>query len=282
MPRDSLKALVDRYALTHDLAAGSIEQLHYAVADFGRFLKRQPTLRDFSDRRINAWIAWGLERHSRSTVKNRRGALLSLWRDAHTKRLVKRRPDQVRPVKVELPIPQAWTLVQVAALLTACLAIPGEFTRLGLPRKKVLRAWVLCAWYTGLRPCDLSALQWSQITDRGVIAIVQQKTGWPIVCRLPPDAMAAIREIRQAAGRDRVFPLSRKTLRYWWLQVMNLAGIDSGSPKWLRRSGATAVEIKQPGSAMAFLGHKTHGLAYKHYVDPRQVQLKRPMPPRLK
>jgi hypothetical protein len=34
-----------------------------------------------------------------------------------------------------------------------------------------------------------------------------------------------------------------------------------------RRTGATFVERDHPGAAMRYLGHKSPGLAYRHYVD---------------
>lgn len=39
----------------------------------------------------------------------------------------------------------------------------------------------------------------------------------------------------------------------------------SGSSKYLRRSGATHIEIKHPGYAKLHLGHRTNGLAETNY-----------------
>jgi len=40
-----------------------------------------------------------------------------------------------------------------------------------------------------------------------------------------------------------------------------------GSSRWLRRSGATYVEIKRKGEAQRFLGHSNAALASRHYLD---------------
>ena len=41
------------------------------------------------------------------------------------------------------------------------------------------------------------------------------------------------------------------------------------------------IELVHPGAAMALLGHRTPGLAYRHYVDARQVSRSKPTPPRI-
>jgi hypothetical protein len=39
------------------------------------------------------------------------------------------------------------------------------------------------------------------------------------------------------------------------------------------------IETIRPGSATSFLGHKTPGLAQRHYIDARQLAILRPAPP---
>jgi hypothetical protein len=84
------------------------------------------------------------------------------------------------------------------------------------------------------------------------------------------------------AGKTLLFAglLTRRPIQVQFAKLVRGAGLQ-GSTKWLRRSGATWCEVHQPGSAMAFLGHRTPGLAYKHYVDPRFVQRDKPRPPKI-
>jgi hypothetical protein len=74
--------------------------------------------------------------------------------------------------------------------------------------------------------------------------------------------------------------LSRRPLFANFREIAAHAGLV-GTSKKIRKSGATAVENMQPGSAKGFLGHQSHGLAYKFYVDPRKAGPNRPEPPRL-
>lgn len=120
----------------------------------------------------------------------------------------------------------------------------------------------------------MRALRSGDITSSGRLVCVVSKTGRLFDCQLPVDAVAAI-EATWPERRALIFPLSRKTCCRWWKEACRLAGCP-GTPKWLRRSGATAVESQRPGSAKEFLGHATDGLAARHYIDPRQLPSTRP------
>jgi len=140
-----------------------------------------------------------------------------------------------------------------------------------------MRAIILTGYYTGLRPCDLLDLRTSDFMQGGVLVIRQKKTDEAIPIELPADCREAI-AATYPQGRELVFPVSRKAV---WESIRSLikkAGIG-GSLKWLRRTGATRCEQVQPGSAKAYLGHLTDGLAYRHYVDARQIVFTRPIPP---
>ena len=81
-------------------------------------------------------------------------------------------------------------------------------------------------------------------------------------------------------GRSLVFGqlMNGKNSREFFRKVLRSKSLP-GSIKWLRRTSATLLECVHPGAAKAHLGHRTHGLAYKHYVDPRLLQQNKPIPP---
>lgn len=280
----SVRAFLSKYQLTHDVADSTIQQYGYAVTALRRFAGRDVTLCDLSDHLLNRWIEhrrqanirgeWG---HARQTIRNQAAAIKTLWTAAFEAGLVRTRPQRVKQLKVPLPIPEAYDLGQFGQLVAACDQIDGQFP-FEVPRSKLLRALVLTAYYSGLRPCDVLALRRGEIR-KGLLVVRQQKTGEPIYCQLPADVLDAI----AAMGRtkdDRLFPLKRKTLRYWFLKLLAIAKLR-GTPKWIRRTGATQVELNHPGAAQAFLGHRTPGLAWRHYIDRRQLQQRRPLPPPL-
>lgn len=269
---------LESYGLEHDVADDTISQYRYAVISFQRWLERPAKLRDLTDDNANRWIVERLKTHARATVKGQRGSLLTLWRAAYEDGKVRARPDRVRSVGVPQTNPDAWTMVEMRIWIDACEKLPGTFP-CGVPRAAMMRAWLLTDWYSGLRPCDMRRLTSAHLSSGGLQPISQKKTGHLIVCDLPRECVDAIRAT-DPHERELVFPITKKAMFYWWKWLKARVNLP-GTPKWVRRSGATAVEIAHPGSAMAFLGHRTPGLAYKHYVDRRQVKQNRPLPPRI-
>lgn len=274
-----LSTLLGQYALARDVSPETLSQYGFAVRSLERFLSRPPTLADLTDDGLNRWIDWLLSRElSRATIKGQRGSLLAIWRFAVEVSLLDRLPLRVKKLRRCLPLPEAYSLRQTVDLLGECQWIQGRF-RCGVPRAALLRAWVLVAYYTALRPGDLGRLRWSEISADGVFVVIQRKTGEPLLRRLPADAMAAVLAT-DPGSRELVFPIGQRVIRYWWGQIRKAAGVK-GSPKWMRRSSATAVEAIQPGAAMRHLGHRTPGLAARHYIDPRLLGGTGPLPPRI-
>lgn len=274
-----LTDLVAAYAAARDNAPGTTQQLGYAVRAFERHLGRAGTVDDLTADNLNAWIdSRKTNGKSLRTIKVQRGALVTLAREAFELRILAAVPLRIKPIRCPVPMPVAWRRPDLRRILAAIDALPGSFP-CGLRRATALRAFALTAYYSGLRPCDLFALKPSDIDAAGRVWIRQQKTGEPILVSLPKDALAAIATTKPAE-RARVFPLTKKALFYWWRKIRIAARVE-GSPKWFRRTGATHVERRRPGGAMAYLAHRTPGLAWKHYIDQRQLLNKRPRPPRL-
>lgn len=166
-------------------------------------------------------------------------------------------------------------------LLAAADKLTGKLYSSGVSRAAFWRAWILVAYYTGLRRSDMLRLRFEDVGADGRLFVVQHKTSNMVKCQLPGDARAAI--MASVPPRRRlIFGGILGPSRLWkeFSEVVRLARLR-GSTKKLRATGATWCEAKTPGSAMRFLGHKTPGLAYKHYVDPRFIDEERVSPPTL-
>jgi integrase len=174
-------------------------------------------------------------------------------------------------------------MAQLATLSRAIDDLKGHMKNApSVSRKDFWRAFVSLGYYAGLRLGDLMKLDWQQhIGDDGSLNIVMGKTGDLLTTRLPADCLARLEPLK-AAGTPLVFGdiLNRKNLQLFFRRILRNAGLP-GSVKWLRRTGASHLEAVHRGAAKDHLGHRTHGLAYKHYVDPRVVQQEKPLPPRL-
>jgi hypothetical protein len=164
-------------------------------------------------------------------------------------------------------------------LLAACDSLTGRLRTTRIRWRLLARAWILVAYYSGLRGCDLLTLPLDVLLAGRPFVVRQAKTDWPVTVILPADAIEAVRATVPPM-RPLFLPVKRATIYDIARRLLKEAGLK-GSPKWLRRTGATAVEAAQPGGSMAFLGHKTPGLSLRHYVDQRIAGAKRPAPPLL-
>lgn len=231
-----------------------------------------------SDSLFNRWLA-GL-RCSPTTRSNYRRMGLTLWRAAIDHRLASQCIGRIARVKAPLPPPVAWRRQELDTLLRAADALPGLF-RSGCPRRLFWRGWILTGYYTGIRRGDLHHLRADQCRD-GRLWLVQHKTGQPIGKILPPDCASVLDELIARGDGETIFwwALKRKWAFLHFRDLVKAAGLH-GSTKWLRRSGATHVEMEQAGSASRFLGHLSPQLAQKHYLDPTLLADRVPVPPSL-
>lgn len=284
MGRDkSLDWLVEQYANSRDAGQGTIKQLGYTVARFGDWLGRPPIIGDLGEPAINAWIRAMVDDGGLSieTIRSKRRHLVMLRRLAYERGWM-RTLGTVRPVKPAARVPVAWSQDEIAALLAAAATKTSRLKRHRAVRWcDFWRAFILTGYYSGLRFGDLLRLKFDALATDGTAIVIQHKTGRPVVLRLPPDCLESIRAIRKPE-RARIFGdlVFYKTIQeeFRWLVRESKVG---GSIKRLRASGATWVEAHNPGAAMAFLGHRTPGLAYAHYCDPRFIQQNKPIPPQL-
>lgn len=273
-----LKEFAAAYGLAHDVAPATVQQLRFAAAALDKWHGSPVALEALADDLLNRWINQRLaDGKSRRTVKGQRGAILTLWRAAREEGLIDSEPKRVKLVKAPQTLPEAWDLQQLAHLLATADTAAGKFPN-GIKRAAYLRAWLLVGYYSCFRPCDLRQLRWEHIGDGGACVLTQEKTGWPVLRHLPPDAMAALEAIRWESPY--CFPVRKKTHNYWWEWLTRTAKVK-GTQKWLRRTGATQCERQQPGSAMGALGHKTPGLAWRHYIDPRHLMQQPTTPPKV-
>ena len=277
-----LAAYVERYALETALGPRTVENYRGSVARFSHWLGHPARMADLTDDAANRWLVAILDRgRSPKTAKNERNALLALWRAAYESRLVERRPDRIRKIRVPVSLPEAWDERQLVALLAVAALLPGKLRRWRLPKAAFFRALILAGYDSGLRLADLLALRWDQIGADGSVAVLQQKTRWPILARLRPETLAALDQIGRE-GQPLVFGgvISRRQLFAHFGRLVRLAGLSGGTRK-LRRSGASLLERVCPGAAQYYLGHRGPNLAARYYIDPRVAGQNRPLPPPL-
>jgi integrase len=131
----------------------------------------------------------------------------------------------------------------------------------------VLPCWIVVGYDTGLRFSDLLHLHQSNIVN-GCVICTAQKTGKCTVRAISQAGLGYANRLAEMSPDGTLFrwALPRRRALLKWREFLREQQIV-GSSRWLRRSGATYVEIKQKGEAQRFLGHSNAALASRHYLD---------------
>ena len=230
-------------------------------------------------KRFDDWIA-SLDR-SQETKKNIRRLALTILKAGMDAPAWVEFSSQIHRVKSPKKIPIAWSQEELRRLITQASRLKGNFQGSGCPARLYFSAWILVAYETGIRWGDQMALKRSQLRgDR--LFVIQSKTGNPIGKRLSLQCTELILQLIQQSPDDTIFSwaINERNVRFRWKKLIESAGLK-GTPKYLRRSGATYVEAMQPGAATIFLGHRSPELAEANYIDPTLLPERSPKPPPL-
>lgn len=234
-----------------------------------------------SAKRINQYLDSRLHLVSSTTVKNERAMLLILWRWAYERGLVPTHPRGVAKVRADRTPVQAWTLEQCCTAVKGAAMHSGKKTRNGADRGEFLRCWLLLGYETGARWADIWKFR-DKHFDGNQLRYSQNKTGNPINQILSDQCVDSVRRMLARSPDGTVVGWvcgKRRAMRVMKAHLKD-CGLR-GTSKWLRRSSATHIEMSQPGRARLFLGHKSPGMAERHYIDWAQVRKDIPRPPGL-
>lgn len=279
----AVRSYLSVYAVERGIGSRSLGNLNHNLNSFERHLGRSADWPDVTTANVNGWLCAELERGiDPETVRTRKISLVGVWKEAFDSGVAPTAPAKIRKIKVPSKIPVCWDMPELELVRLSARQLTGHMKRdRTISRADFFEAYVLVGYDIGLRLGDLCRLMFEQIGADGRIVIVQNKTGDMVIGQLGPASMAAIERIRRL-GRRRLFGdlINKANAQKQFRKIVRSAGVR-GSTKWLRKTGATWCEAHNPGGAKAYLGHRTAGLAYKNYVDPRFVQQKRPGPPPL-
>lgn len=262
--------LSERYSLTRDIAPETRRQYEIAVRSFERWGGGPILLESLDELRVSGWLRDLAATRAPSTVRAKRVQVLALWRAAADDGLCEPPTKRVRSPKVPWIAPVAFTHDEACRLLRAT----GRLKRghpCGIRRSEWWGIAVMVAWDTGLRWGDLVTLQADQIGTDGLVVRPQRKTGRPYIGRVSPSTVEAVRASLERTPRGTVLPweASHETFSAQFHHLTGLAGVRTGTWKWLRRGSATDVELERPGSASAHLGHRPGStVAATNYLDP--------------
>ena len=220
---------------------------------------------DLSPEKINQYLTAALDSLAATTVHNHRRMLNTLYKAAVADGLAEKSTQRIRAVKHFFPPPRAWTLRELHSLLVTAKSFSGGTRKRPCEYKVLLPAWVLVAYSSGLRRGDMLTVRWDQLRDDR-ICLTQSKTSTVHVCVLDSHAVQSLKELPRYDMRIFGGIIGRDQVKVVLRRLIQRAGL-CGSGKFLRRSSATYAEMSGMSSTL-HLGHRTPGLAYRHYVDP--------------
>lgn len=265
-----LPAIASRYCESHILDAEYEQTLLRTARNCQRFTS------------VNHYLRHRLEKVKPITVKNDRAMILILLRWAYDERMIEEYPRGIAKIKVAREPTRAWTIAECCTAVQCSRNWRGMRFQNGVDKGAFLECWIRLGYATGARYSDLMKLHRRHFVGNRLY-YAQNKTGNPINAILPDETMDAVNDMLASSPDGRV--LGHACNKRWAMRLMKKllteCGLE-GSSKWLRRSSATHVEMKERGAARKFLGHKTDGLADRFYVDWGQVGRDIPAPPLLK
>lgn len=276
-----LTDLISVYVGRNDCGAGNEHQLRTHLRQFESYLGQRARIDHLNADTINRHLQqMKVQGSSASYRKNRKTYLVCLWNLAADEGLTTE-PPRRKLVKIKQGerVVDAWTSDDVRNLVEFAGRLSGTY-RTGIRKSDWWQSYLLASWDTGLRGCDLRALQRRDIRPGGFATIIQSKTGKAISISLSQSTMEAIHKTFPS-NRVYVWPLwgSVEIFRREAARIIRSAGLD-GSLKRLRSGSGTAAEIAHPGRGHEHLGN-TRKIFERHYLAKHLIVDNRASPPPL-
>lgn len=230
---------------------------------------------------INKYLKTRLDKVTTITAKNNRTILLCLYRFAYENDIINYPIKNILKIKVKKAPVKAWTHDDLKFMLKETEKFSNKKTRSGIGWDVFLKCWILLAYESGARFGDVFHFKRENL-DNNILRWTMSKTCDPMTKILSESCLKYINILLDKSDDDTILGYIVKKRQAH--RIMRLF-IDScsleGTSKFLRRSGATHIEQNNPGMAKFHLGHRTNGLAEKHYLDYGQIKRNIPVVPSL-
>jgi len=241
----------------HDTAHIHVHK--HLIPAFGAIPLRRISLSD-----VNRWIARQLKGAAPGTVKRQFNTLRAILNDAVRSGLIEKSPTQnADPIRGAVARQRFLTNGELVALL-AVAETEAEW----------LPDFILWAVHSGMRKGEVQALTWRDVRDVGpdrvFVEIRNSKSGQPrmvTTTKTMRDILARQRG-RRIDGDERVFAISKMTLRRRWEGARQKAALGEVTIHDLRRTHSTHAAISGVDlrTLAARIGHTDLSMLQKHYA----------------
>lgn len=279
-PESTLLADVIEMTLEKPMSEGCAYNYRNSIRCLSEFLGRDAKREDLSEPVINGWLRSLEGTLHPTTIHKRKTNLTPVWNWlAEQDKVPSYNHRRLRRTACQWPVVRAWTTEQVSMLLHGAADVEGRL-KCGLKGSDTLRALILLAFDSGLRPGDIYRIRFSEIDcETKTFRVVQNKVKRQHSGRLNAITIKAIQRLNDG-NRERVFPIGKDGFRYWTAKLYEAAAAygftrrHREGVKTLRKTHATErTRCDSPEAAARSLGHR-HGskVAQDHYIDPDAIQ----------
>jgi len=258
-----------------DLSESAAYQHRVCIDLLNRWHGKPLQISDLSEDLLRSFLSDYLRSgKSPSTVNAKRRHLLAVWQEAFEQELLSRPPRRKRVPRAResRPIPQAFTLEQVAALFRVARNLPGESPVPGVSRASFVLAVFAVFYDTGARYSEVARLAPSDVsTNDGTVLFRTTKQGRPRLAALHTETVDCLWRLRPNSTREHLFtwPYTRKTADARFHEHLESAGIPHTGKLWHRWRVTSATLVEQHGGDGAKHIDDTRQVFERHYRDPR-------------
>jgi integrase len=177
----------------------------------------------------------------------------------------------MRPVRHVRQRPKRIHLDELGAVYNACHH--ATYPNRGVIAADIWRAFVVLAYFTGMRKGDLLALPPEAINfERGTITFRASKTWKESEFALHPVLAEHLRKVWSESVPLILRGLRKRTGSFYkeWKRIVELAGVPYFTPHDIRRTAASEIERIQKGLGRLFLQHAGEGVSEIHYLNAGQ------------
>jgi len=274
----SLRTYLDTLLTERDVTRHYGNSLRRRVDAFGDYLGRMATLADLSPEALNAYVQWLQEKSGwlPKTIRDYQAAIVLVWREAFDRRDVDAPPWRLRRVKVPKRIVRAWTQDELRAILAATKWLRGDVPGTRIWKRDWFRAYILTAYCTGIRRCDLMNHALREDFREGMLTVVENKTGKVVSRIVSPRAQAALDLV---IDDTYILPWPGRVRRFYgsFTVLVRRAGVTPGGPHKIRKSAGSYGQ-RVNGNGQLLLGHEDPATFQRHYND-LSISLDVPEPP---
>lgn len=278
----TVRFYVGHYFRGRDVTEHYSKLCFFRVRHFIGWLGRDIPISELTCDMVNEWLTFCSHmKLAKVTVNNYRRTMLMLMNFAYMEGAIDEPPTRLKRIKTQRQIIQSFSLKQIRKLVEVAKEMPDYFPN-GVKRADFWAGIIGAAYSTGLRRGDLLAVKRSQIGANGVAQVIQSKTGHVVCVRFSSNSRALIHKMRDETDlRAFRWPYHENAMPRQFRYLLKVAGIDTGTFKWLRRSAGSQAEAQRPGDGPRLLGHRSLQVFRDHYEDQTVTKAKPVEPPEL-